>query len=474
MLFNSYVFWAFFVIVFALYRALPHRGQNWLLLVASYVFYGWWDWRFLFVLAASTLLDYASALWIEKTAAQRRKKLFLILSVCVNLGFLGFFKYYGFLTRELAAALASVGISASLPVLNVILPVGISFYTFNSMSYVIDVYRGQARAERDLLTYSVYVCYFPHMVAGPIQRCKTLLPQIARPRVYKGGEFAEGLYHVVIGLLKKVAIADNLAPVANAVFLADPGGLSGAEVLVGTYAFAIQIYCDFSGYSSIAQGVSKWLAIDLTTNFRMPYFAVSPGDFWRRWHISLSTWLRDYLYISLGGNRGSKWQTYRNLMLTMFLGGLWHGANWTFVAWGTFHGLLLCLYRPFQRREADPASQPQPWPAWKRILAIAVTFHLVCAGWLLFRAESLSQAWTLATLVVTRFHLTPYAVFSLAMIAFYAVPLLAFEAWVERQKDMLSLVRARVWVRGFAYSYVAVMLLYFGPEVAHEFIYFQF
>ena len=247
MLFNSYEFWVFFGIVLATYHCLPHRGQNVLLLVASNIFYGWWDWRFLILLLFSTVLDYASGLWIEKSTMQRRKKAALVISVVVNLTFLGFFKYYGFFAQEMLGLLGSLGVRASLPVLNIILPVGISFYTFNSMSYVIDVYRGVVKAEPDLLTYSVYVCYFPHMVAGPIQRATSLMPQVAKPRMVTGGDFVEGLYHIIIGLFKKLVIADNMASIANSVFLVDASTLTGGEVLVGIYAFAFQIYGDFSG-----------------------------------------------------------------------------------------------------------------------------------------------------------------------------------------------------------------------------------
>jgi alginate O-acetyltransferase complex protein AlgI len=469
-LFNSYEFWLFFVIVFAIYHCLPHRGQNVLLLVASNIFYGWWDWRFLFLLLFSTVLDYASGLWIEKSHTQRRKKIALVISIAANLTFLGFFKYYGFFTHEFATLCSRLGIHASLPVLDFILPVGISFYTFNSMSYVIDVYRGVVKAESNLLTYSVYVCYFPHMVAGPIQRATTLMPQVAKPRTFTVDDFVEGLYHVIIGLFKKVVIADNMASIANAVFMVDPATLSGGEILMGVYAFAFQIYGDFSGYSSIAQGTSKWLGIDLTTNFKMPYLATSPGDFWKRWHISLSSWLRDYLYFSLGGNRRGKWKTYRNLMLTMFLGGLWHGAGWPFIAWGTFHGLILCLYRPFEKKKAGPTR----FAPIKRVLAVLLMFHLVCFGWLLFRAQSLTQIWLMLEQTATHWSMTPFAWHCLAAIAFFCVPLLVYEWLLDRKGDLLLVLRAPWLVRGVLYVYFALMMVFFCAEIPHEFIYFQF
>jgi alginate O-acetyltransferase complex protein AlgI len=468
-LFNSYEFWIFFAIVLAIYHLLPHRGQNVLLLVASNIFYGWWDWRFLILLMFSTVLDYASGIWIARSHTQRRKKAALVVSIVANLTFLGFFKYYGFFTQEMLSLLNSLGVKASLPVLNFILPVGISFYTFNSMSYVIDVYRGVVKAESNLLTYSVYVCYFPHMVAGPIQRATCLMPQVAKPRTFTVDDFVEGLYHIIVGLFKKLVIADNMASIANAVFLVDPATLSGSEILVGVYAFAFQIYGDFSGYSSIAQGISKWLGIELTTNFKMPYLATSPSDFWKRWHISLSSWLRDYLYVPLGGNRHGKWKTYRNLMLTMFLGGLWHGAGWTFIAWGTFHGLILCLFRPFEKRAKSQRLSPI-----KNVLAVLIMFHVICFSWLLFRAQSMTQVWRMLVQMTTHWSITPFACHCLAATAFFCGPLLFFEWWLNRNDDLLLLLRAHWLSRGLFYVYCTVMMVFFCAEVPHEFIYFQF
>jgi D-alanyl-lipoteichoic acid acyltransferase DltB (MBOAT superfamily) len=294
------------------------------------------------------------------------------------------------------------------------------------------------------------------------------LPQIARPRTFTADDFVEGLYHVIIGLFKKIVIADNMATIANAIFLVDTSTLSGGEILVGVYAFAFQIYGDFSGYSSIAQGTSKWLGIDLTTNFRMPYLATSPSDFWKRWHISLSSWLRDYLYVSLGGNRHGKWKTYRNLMLTMFLGGLWHGAGWTFIAWGTFHGLILCLHRPFAK-----AKSPRRSPI-KTVLAVLLMFHLVCFSWLLFRAQSMTQVWQMLVQMTTHWFMTPFAWHCLAATAFFCGPLLVFEWWLDRKGDLLLLTRASWLNRGLVYAYCTLMMLFFCAEIPHEFIYFQF
>jgi D-alanyl-lipoteichoic acid acyltransferase DltB (MBOAT superfamily) len=317
-LFNSYIFWIFFLAVFALYSLNRRlRWQNSVLLVASYVFYGFWDWRFLGLLFISTVIDFYVARALERTPEEDRRKALLAVSLGANLGILGVFKYLGFFTESMVELLNALGVQSSLNVLEVLLPVGISFYTFQTMSYTIDVYRRQLPATSNFFDFALFVSFFPQLVAGPIERASKLLPQLLQPRTPSNSAFAEGFYLVLLGLFKKIVIADNMAPIVNAVFSRDVATLSGAEVLVGVYAFAFQIYGDFSGYTDIARGVAKWLGFDLMLNFRMPYFAVSPSDFWGRWHISLSSWLRDYLYIPLGGNRRRPLLTYRNLMLTM-------------------------------------------------------------------------------------------------------------------------------------------------------------
>src|SRR5258708_8859950 len=394
MLFNTYTFWVFFAVVLSLYGLLAqtHRQKD-ILIVASYLFYGWWDWRFLPIVMFSTIIDYRLGLLVHRASSPRSKRHLLAVSVCVNLIILGIFKYYNFFSHELLTAASTIGLHLSLPLIRVILPVGISFYTFQSMSYVWDVARGATKPSSNFWEFSLYVCFFPHLVAGPIMRSgnsengKGLLKQIRAPRHYRSGDFQIGFYQIVLGLFKKVVIGDNLATIANAVFNADKGTVSGAECLVGVYAFALQIYADFSGYSSIAQGVAKWMGFDLMTNFRMPYLAISPSDFWRRWHISLSTWLRDYVYISFGGNRHGTYRTYRNLFLTMLLGGLWHGANWTFIAWGAFHGLLLCVYRFMW--DSDGKRTIRDYGRLPGLARAFVFFQLVCFGWLLFRPQSI-------------------------------------------------------------------------------------
>src|SRR5262245_56127367 len=336
MVFNSLHFLWFFVVVYALYRVLPHRAQNWLLLVASYYFYAAWDWRFLGLLLGSTLVDYSCARALDVTEAPRRRKALLTISLTFNLTLLAFFKYFNFFADNLHVVFGAIGWKLDFVTLRVLLPVGISFYTFVTMSYVIDVYRREIPATRDLVDFAVFVAYFPHLVAGPILRASKLLTQIDNPRTISQEQIRDGLWLVAWGFRQKVFVADNLASVANTVF--EPGmHHTGVNVLLGAYAFAFQIYGDFAGYSNIARGISKLMGIELIENFRFPYLVRSPQAFWRHWHISLSTWLRDYLYIPLGGNRGTSWQTNRNLMITMVLGGLWHGAAWTFVIWGVYH-----------------------------------------------------------------------------------------------------------------------------------------
>jgi D-alanyl-lipoteichoic acid acyltransferase DltB (MBOAT superfamily) len=521
MLFNSYIFWAFFACVFILYRLLRHKGQNYMLLVASYIFYAYWDWRFLFLMLFSTVVDYFAAIGIGESQSQRRRKTILVLSICVQLGLLGIFKYYDFFARELSGSLGLLGFHVSLPILGLLLPVGISFYTFQTMSYTIDVYRGQFKHTRNFFDFALFVSFFPHLVAGPIVRAAKLLPQISNPRVRRPDDFREGLYYVTTGLFKKVVVADNLAVIANTIFNTNATQLSGLECLMGIYAFAFQIYCDFSGYSSIAQGVAKWLNIELTTNFNQPYLAVSPSDFWSRWHISLSTWFRDYLFVPLvsRGDQSSKWRWYYTVLVVMLLSGLWHGAGWTFLAWGLFHGLLLCIYRllagrrymffqtPQDRgsRASNPRGVEDRGPragsprevedrgsragnprevvdssvviqesSIARLIKILVTFHLVCFGWLLFRAGSLTQVWSMLERIASDIRATPFAVSGLAMIAFYAGPLMVYEFWVERKADPLRLVRINWLARGVVYSYCALMLWFFPPPVSNVFIYFQF
>ncbi len=477
MLFNSYIFWVFFSVVFVLYRRLGHRGQNYMLLVASYVFYAYWDWRFLFLMLFSTVIDYAAAILIAQSLSRQRRKTFLVTSIVIQLSLLGLFKYFGFFSEQLASLFGFVGIPVYLPALKFLLPVGISFYTFQTMSYMIDVYRDEYKAEKNFVNFALFVSFFPHLVAGPLVRATKLLPQIATPRVRRSDDFREGLYYIAIGLFKKVFVGDNLAALANSIFQTNPGKLTGIECIVGIYAFAFQIYCDFSGYSSIAQGLAKWLNIDLTTNFNLPYFATSPTDFWRRWHISLSTWFRDYLYIPLlkrGAQPASQARLFVSLIAVMLLSGLWHGAAWTFVLWGLYHGLLLVGYRLISKKKTARAEEQASLPLAGFLVRIVVMFHLVCLGWLLFRAESINQVGIMLSRIVLDFHWTPFASSGFAMILFFAGPLVIYEFWLERRHDVLSLIRIDWRARALVYSYCSLMLLFFPPPVSNVFIYFQF
>lgn len=470
MIFNSFIFWAFFGVVLLLYWRLPHRGQNYLLLVAGYFFYGFWDWRYLGLLMFSTIVDYYVGYFLVRVDDQHKRKILITTSVVVNLTFLGFFKYFGFFVNEMAELLTSLGFQPNLPVLHIVLPVGISFYTFQSMAYTLDIYRGLAKPANNLPEFATFVAYFPPLVAGPIERARKLLPQIQGERFLKQSDFAEGLYHIMIGLFKKVFIADNLAPIVNRIFDTPAAELSGTDVLIGMYAFAFQIYGDFSGYSSIAQGVSKWLGIDLSYNFRMPYFSRSPSEFWTRWHISLSQWLRDYLYIPLGGNRHGPTRTQINLLLTMLLGGLWHGANWTFIIWGAWHGLLLIAYRLVGTETFEkPASH---WSI--AVLQAVAMFHFVCIGWIFFRAGSLEQALGLIGALGHGFAITDFALYAGSLLLFFVAPLLVYEWFVYRRNDMLLALSQPAWQRVALYGYFAAMVMVFPPLAQQVFIYFQF
>ena len=466
MVFNSLQFVWFFLLVYALYLILPHKAQNWLLLIASYYFYAAWDPRFLTLLIASTLVDYTCGRALGRVQSPKRRRLIMWLSVGFNLTLLGFFKYFNFFADNLQALFAAAGWRVDFVTLRVLLPIGISFYTFVTMSYVIDVYRRDAEPTTNLLDFAVFVAYFPHLVAGPILRASRLLPQIATPRHITSPQVRDGLWLIAWGFFQKIFVADNLAPLASRVFA--PGAHeSGINVLLGTYAFAFQIYGDFAGYSNIARGTSKLMGIELIENFRFPYLVRTPQEFWRHWHISLSTWLRDYLYIPLGGNRGSRWQTNRNLMLTMTLGGLWHGAAWTFVFWGVYQGALLILYRSF--------AGARWFERAPRLIAWLVMFHLTCFGWLIFRAPSFSQLGTLIGSLVHHFEPSTIDVNGLLVpLLLFTIPLLLVHLWEAHADDLLVVPRLPVVVRYTVFVATMYLILLFGNFGGTEFIYFQF
>jgi alginate O-acetyltransferase complex protein AlgI len=467
MLFDTPIFIVFLVVVVAAYWCLKFRNQNRFLLVASYFFYGWWDWRFLCLMIGSTLIDYFIAIKIEDTEDRRMRRALLILSLVINFSILGFFKYFNFFVDSPAGALSVLGIHASVPLLRIILPPGISFYTFQEVAYIVDVYHGKLPASRSFLDYGLFISLFPHLIAGPIQRPSHLLPQVQKPREWDSEKALSGLLLILEGLFRKCVIADNCALIANAAFGGSLGKPSLPVTLLGMYAFAWQIYGDFSGYSSIARGCAQLMGFHFMVNFRQPYLAESIQDFWRRWHISLSTWLRDYLYIPLGGNRYGERKTYRNLMLAMLLGGLWHGANWTFVIWGGLHGGALAAERKFRNEGAVTAGV-----VWKWLRRIFI-FHVVCVAWIFFRAQSLPAAWAMVkgfTQWSWRSEL-PSAFFFLAL---FSLPLFLLDLYLESSGDEYCLASATVRPRVAFGLACAVVIALLGANQANAFIYFQF
>lgn len=473
MVFNSFQFVIFFAIVYALYRSVPHRQQNWILLVASYYFYGSWDWRFLTLLVASTLIDYACAHYIDRRDDPRQRKTALIVSLGFNLTMLGFFKYFNFFAESLQALLRAVGVHADYATLHIVLPLGISFYTFITMSYVVDVYRRHIKPCRDLADFALFVSYFPHLVAGPILRAEALLPQIVHPRRITRVHVREALWLLIWGFFKKVFVADNLGRIADAVFHGQ-GHPGGAEVILGAYAFAFQIYGDFSGYSDIARGTSLLMGIELNVNFRFPYFVRSATEFWRHWHISLSNWLRDYLYIPLGGNRGGPRRTKINLALTMILGGLWHGAAWTYVLWGCYQGALLMAFRTGQEWVARTRTTLFDVP-WVKVVGIFLMFQLTCYGWLIFRAESAGQIASLTASLFGGYDFsTPQATSYIRRLVFFAGPLLlvhAYEAWRD---DLMAVIALPSALRYAVCAVLVYSTVLWGEFGGAEFIYFRF
>jgi D-alanyl-lipoteichoic acid acyltransferase DltB (MBOAT superfamily) len=389
MSFTSLAFWVFLPVVLALFHGPFRRhlrAQNALLLVASYVFYGWWDWRFLSLIVVSTATDFALGRWLDRTEDLRHRRWALATSLAVNLGLLGFFKYAGFFIDSWVDAWATVGVTMHRPSLQIVLPVGISFYTFQTLSYTLDVYRRQLRASTDWLEFAAYVSFFPQLVAGPIERASRLLPQLQRRRTVTDVAVVLGFRMIAWGLFKKVVIADSAAQYANAVFGASEG-MSGPMLTAGIVAFAIQIYGDFSGYSDMAIGLGRLFGLRLKSNFRFPYFSRNVAEFWRRWHISLNTWFRDYLYIPLGGSRGGQAKALRNVAVVFLVSGLWHGADWKFVVWGGIHAALFVPVFVAGRNKVSFEA----WH-WTHGLRVLWTFGLVCLAWIFFRAESMDHA----------------------------------------------------------------------------------
>lgn len=466
MSFTSTEFGILFGAVFSTYFFLTLRWQNALLLVASYVFYGWWDYRFLALIAISTVIDFTVAISISRSSGDKRRWNLLLVSVIANLGFLGFFKYSGFFANSLIVVLRQIGVEPDIPTLQIVLPVGISFYTFQTMAYTIDVYRRKIEPTTNFIHFAVYVSYFPQLVAGPIERASRLLPQFTKRRHACLGNVASGCALAFYGYIQKVVIADNAALLANQVF-SNHTSYSGLGLLLGVYLFAIQIYGDFAGYSNIARGVSRVLGIDLCVNFRQPYLAASLSEFWQRWHISLSQWLRDYLYIPLGGNRCSALRMNCNLLVTMLLGGLWHGASWKFVIWGALHGTYLIV----QRRLLNLTDPPRT--RFATCLQVFLTFHFVCLAWIFFRAANASEALQFIAGLTGTTGLLPASLVG-ATVVLMSLVVLSDLICEWSQSETVASPRFSSPVRGFIYACMIVLLLLVGANEEQPFIYFQF
>ena len=472
MSFNSLQFILLLVLVVLTYWRLRLRGQNRLLLLASYVFYGWWDWRFLLLLVITTVIDFAIGIRIEEAAGERAKRSWLISQLVFNLGILAFFKYANFFIDSAQQVADALGLEWSAPLLRIILPVGISFFVFHEISYAVDIFRGRLRAERNLATYALFIAYFPLLAAGPIERAWHLLPQLRTERRRPNREQVySGILLIITGIFKKVVIADTVAVVANAVF-ARPEGRGFIPLAVGAVAFAIQIYGDFSGYTDVARGTSRLLGIEVFRNFEQPYLSTSITQFWRTWHISLSSWLHDYLYIPLGGNQRSRFGTYRNLFLVMLIGGLWHGAAWTFVIWGGLHGVALAVHRALGAYE--PRGRPGV-PGRRDVPKILGTFTLVTALWVFFRAESLGDALAFfANMASGPIGSAPGAwKADLLTVGLFAVLVLAMDL-VDRRREVLRPLQWSPVVQGSLVGAALVGILVWSGTAPVPFIYFQF
>ena len=482
MLFNSIDFALFLPVVFVLYWFVFKNSlkyQNLLVVAASYVFYGWWDWRFLGLIIFSTVLDFFIGKSLAKTTHELNRKLLLYTSVAVNLGFLGIFKYFDFFVSNFIDAFSLFGVELSAGSLNIILPVGISFYTFQTLSYSIDVYRRKLKHTDDFIAFSAFVCFFPQLVAGPIERATNLLPQFLKARKFNYDQAADGMRQILWGLFKKVVVADNCAVFVNAIF-DNPDPLSGSTLFMGAVLFAFQIYCDFSGYSDIAIGTSRLFNINLKQNFATPYFSRNIGEFWRRWHISLSTWFRDYLYIPLGGSQGGTWNKIRNVFLIFIVSGFWHGASWNFIVWGGLNALyfLPLLLTKNNRNHLNTVAEGSLFPTYKEILSIGLTFFLTVIAWVFFRADTLTEAVHYLNLMFSSsFFTVPSFITPKAFMLYTYLLICLFIAveWVQRDKKFgLSIENLNRPFRWVIYTIVIGVIITFGQFGESEFMYFQF
>ena len=478
MLFNSIDFAIFLPIVFLLYWFVFNRNlkaQNFLIVVASYVFYGWWDWRFLSLILFSTVVDYTVGLQLSKTNQANKRKVLLWTSILVNLGFLGFFKYYNFFLDNFIEAFSLFGREIQANSLNIILPVGISFYTFQTLSYTIDVYKRRLEPTKDFIAFAAFVSFFPQLVAGPIERASNLLPQFYKGRTFAYDRAVDGLRQILWGLFKKMVIADNCAELANTVFN-NSESYSGSTLLVGVTLFAFQIYGDFSGYSDIAIGTSRLFGFNLKQNFAFPYFSRDIAEFWRRWHISLSTWFRDYLYIPLGGSRGGTWMKVRNTFIIFIVSGFWHGANWTFIVWGALNAIyfLPLLLTKQNRNYLGIVAQGKYLPSIREAALILLTFGLTLVAWVFFRAENITHAFAycsemFSSSLITMPEILPKKL-GLLILFFLIIE------WLGRENQYALEDLGFKWKRPLRYAlyYSLILAIFWFGGKEQEFIYFQF
>ena len=482
MLFNSFDFALFLPIVFILYWFVANKNirmQNLLIVVASYVFYGWWDWRFLSLILFSTLVDYLVGVRLGTEDNQAKRKVLLWTSILVNLGFLGFFKYYNFFLDNFIASFSFFGREITANSLNIILPVGISFYTFQTLSYSIDVYKRKLRPTKDFIAFAAFVSFFPQLVAGPIERAKNLLPQFFRSRTFDYNKAVDGMRQILWGLFKKMVIADNAAEIANEIFN-NSANYSGSTLLLGALFFTFQIYGDFSGYSDIAIGTARLFGFDLMRNFNYPYFSRDIAEFWRRWHISLSTWFRDYLYIPIGGSRGSLPMKIRNVFVIFIVSGFWHGANWTFIVWGALNAIyfLPLLLAKKNRIYLGNVAQGRNLPTIRESFQMLTTFGLTVFAWIFFRAESIGHSMSIISKIFSSslFSLPAFEGKRHALETLLLIMLFLIIEWNGREEQYATAQLGLKWrkpIRYAMYYSIFIALFWFGGK-EQQFIYFQF
>lgn len=483
MLFNSIDFAIFLPIVFVLYWFVVNKKlkqQNFLIAASSYLFYGWWDWRFLCLIFFSTIVDYSIGLRIPKENNKVKQKSLLWLSIFVNLGILGFFKYYGFFLDNFIAAFTFFGFRMTGNALNIILPVGISFYTFQTLSYTIDIYRNKLEPTKDFVAFCAFVSFFPQLVAGPIERASNLLPQFHRNRIFNYGKAVDGLRQMLWGLFKKIVIADNCAVLANEIFK-NSDNYSGSTLLLGALFFSFQIYGDFSGYSDIAIGTSRLFGFDLMRNFAFPYFSRDVAEFWRRWHISLTTWFRDYLYIPLGGSKGGAWMKVRNTFIIFVVSGFWHGANWTFIVWGALNALyfLPLLLSNKNRKNIEIVAKGKFIPTFREFCSICMTFSLILLAWIFFRAENISHATNILSRIFSKslMEIPQFEGRGSVLVLVLLVSGFFLMEWIGREKEHAMAHLGQNWPRPVRWAFYSIIIFLIGmfmPTSETAFIYFQF